>query len=222
MKQLIFVGAGGLGKEILSYVEDEIQSLTLNDAKIKGFLDDSKQNFSASQIPYPYLGTVSDYAIGKDDYFLICIGQISFRNQVIQYLKNHKAQFFSYIHHTAIISKQAKIGHGVLIAPYSLVNASAIVEDFCLLNMFNSIGHDSHLGAGSVLSPYCTLNGNVKTGQNLFMGTRSSVLRGLSIGDNVTVSAHTCVRKNINSNLFIQDTPKVGVTTSLSCAEFLQ
>ena len=64
---------------------------------------------------------------------------------------------------------------------------------------------DSSIGSHGILSPYCTLNGNVKTGHTLFMGTRASILPKTNAGNNCTISAHTALKTEVGDGIIIQD-----------------
>ena len=81
-----------------------------------------------------------------------------------------------------------------------------MIEERSILNIFTSIGHDSIIGKGAILSSYCTLNGNVVVGNNLFMGTRSSVLLKSQIGNNCSISAHSVADGIIDDNIMVKDT----------------
>ncbi len=206
MKNLIIVGAGGFGKEIYSYIIDNINNNVIQEYVFKGFVDDDEQNFISLNFPQErWLGTIDDYQYIADDYVIIAIGNIKSRNIIIKKLAKRKVNFYTFIHHSVFIGPNTKIGKGTIICPNSIVQTNANISDHCVLNIYCSIGHDSHLGEGSVLSPYCTLNGNVKTGADLFMGTRSTLLLQTMIGKNCIISAHTVVRGTVGDNMMIKD-----------------
>ena len=205
MKNLIIIGAGGFGKEMFEYINHDIKNGFLKDIKIKGFLDSSEESFKRANIPTNFLGSEDDYEIQNNDTFLVAIGSVSVSSKVYEKLEKRGANFFTYIHSTAIVANSAKIGKGVIICPYCIVNAQATIKDYSDLNIFSSVGHDSKLGKGCILSPYVTLNGNVIIGDNVFIGTKSAVLLGSSIGNKCIISANTTVKGVIKDNFMIKD-----------------
>lgn len=207
MNNIIIVGAGGFAKELYSYMALDIENKILNNHIIKGFLDISKDAFLDMKIDSLYLGDENNYQIEENDLFIVAIGNIKLRQKIINKLKTLNAKFFTYIHSSVIIAKNATIGEGVIICPNSIIQANAVVMDYCVINIFSSVGHDSTIGKNSILSPYCTLNGNVIAGDKLFMGTRSTILLGMSVGNNCTISAHTVLRSDIGDGIIVQDKP---------------
>jgi sugar O-acyltransferase (sialic acid O-acetyltransferase NeuD family) len=202
MKEIIIIGAGGFGKEIYSYIQDDLQKGYLKNIKIKGFIDDNK---NIDVIDSLYLGNIDEYIYRKEDYIIVAIANVFIRNRIINKLKNKNVNFYKYIHHSAFISLDAKIEKGTIICPHSIIQTNTHIKEFSILNIFSSIGHDSVLGKNSILSPYSSLNGNVKTGDNLFMGTRATILLGSSLGSNCTISAHTVVKGKIGDNYMFKD-----------------
>lgn len=205
MKNIVFVGAGGLAKELYYYLQSEISLGKLVDTTIKGFVDFDKENFDKLNLDDNlYLGCDDSFQYADDDYALIAIGDMKIRNKVIAKLESNSVNFYTFIHSTAYISPDAVIGKGVIVSPYAMINVSAKVEDHCMINTYSSVAHDCILGRGSVLSSYCTINGDVTTGENLFMGTRSTILLGKTIGKNCTISAHTCVGIDLDDGSMVK------------------
>lgn len=69
------------------------------------------------------------------------------------------------------------------------------------------IGSRNNIGKGFVIHQHCTVGHKVNgsgsgntIGNNVKMYCNSSVLGALTIGDNVTIGAHTMVNKNIKAN----------------------
>lgn len=197
MKNIIIVGSGGFAKELFGYIESEIKKNILKECYVKGFLDISFEAYQEMKIDSKYLGSENEYTIEDEDEFLIAVGNIELKEEIISTLLEKNAKLMTYIHSTAIVDLGAKVGEGVVICPFCMVNNQAIIEDYSMLNIYSSVAHDSKLGKYSILSPYATLNGNVNSDEKLFMATRSSVLPGVNIGKSCVVSAGTVVAKDM-------------------------
>ena len=50
-------------------------------------------------------------------------------------------------------------------------------------------------------------SGKVKIGNNVFIGTKTTILKGVEVGDNVIIGANSLVNKNIPSNVVVAGNP---------------
>lgn len=200
MKQLIIVGSGGLAKELYGYISQDISKGFLQNLEIKGFLDSSRSIFESSGINSVYLGSETEYSVNAEDVFLVAIGTPLIREKIFKKMQGMGVEFFSYVHSTSFVDESAKLGKGVIICPFSMVNGQAEIGDFTLMNIYSSVAHDSKVGKNSILSPYSTLNGEVIAGKGLFMGTRATILPKVCIGNDCTLSAGVVVSKSMPDN----------------------
>ncbi len=74
--------------------------------------------------------------------------------------------------------------------------------------MVSILDHDHHY---EMDKKTLTLNGYktapIKIGNNVWIGDKCTVLKGVTIGDNVVVGAHTLVHKNVPSGVVIGGNP---------------
>jgi acetyltransferase-like isoleucine patch superfamily enzyme len=59
------------------------------------------------------------------------------------------------------------------------------------------VGHEAHIGAGSVLNPGANIAGGVVLGKGVLVGTGAQVLQYLTVADGATVGAGAVVTKNV-------------------------
>lgn len=203
MINLILIGSGGFTKEILGYLESDLEKGYLNNICLKGILDDSKENYLSSRISLEYLGKIKDYKIKEDDRFLLGIGSNPARNIVLDYLESQHAQFFTYIHSSCYVNPSAKIGEGLIMAPFCIINADVTLGKHALINSYSGIGHDCVIGDRLIQYPYAAINGDCKIGDNLTMGTKATVFPQVTLGNNCTITSHSYVKSNKGDNRFI-------------------
>lgn len=199
---LIFVGAGGFFLELYEYIANDINTKILPDLTIKGVLDDK---IPEKSLAVPYLGTVDAYQSVENDIFVIAIGNVGHREAVYNKLKDKCASFLTYIHPTSLVSPTARLGEGVIVCPMAIINAAAVVGVNVSINVNVSIGHEAFVGSHSVLSPYGALNGAASIGRKVFLGTRSTVFPGVSVGDECIIDSHSAVRKNADKQFLLSD-----------------
>ena len=131
MKNLYIIGAGGLGRNVLSYALDIMT--VQNEWRIKGFLNSQKYIDALDDIDslnYKICESLEGHRISEQNVYVFAISDVSIREKMCKKLKDDGAVFVNIIHPTAIISKTAVLGEGIIIAPYSTVGANAIIEDF--------------------------------------------------------------------------------------------
>ena len=116
MKDLLIVGAGGFGREILQWVKD------INKAEkiwnILGFLDDKTSALCDIECDYKIIGAIKTWIPQKNEHFVIAIANPSTKEMITKNLEGRGAKFVSIIHPTAIISEFSKLGRGVVVYPY--------------------------------------------------------------------------------------------------------
>ncbi|GAA0670451.1 acetyltransferase [Rheinheimera tangshanensis] len=198
MKNLVFVGGGGFFLELFDYIKRDL-SVT-EKFSIKGIIDDVK---TQSELPLRLLSNVEDYDPEIDDVFLITLGSPLNRDKLYKSLKMKGACFISYIHPSAYIAETASIEEGCIVAPYSIVNAKAVIKANVAVNVHCSVGHESNLGQSSVLSPYSAVNGNAIVGDQCFLGTRATVFPKMVLGDKSIVDSHSYVKSNVDSKSIV-------------------
>jgi len=149
MRNLIILGASGLGREVY----DLAKYCHGNDAdfKVKGFLDDNPSVMMNSGYP-PVIGTITDYEIQSDDVFFCGIGNVYSKKNTVEIILGKGGQFISLVHPAAIISSSSCIGTGVAIKAFCVISNNVIIEDFTYLQSSVIIGHDVHIGK------YCQVN----------------------------------------------------------------
>lgn len=80
------------------------------------------------------------------------------------------------IHKTAIIAKSAKIGRGVAIGPYVVIEDNVEIGDKTIIYAGSYIGHDVKIGSS------CLFYANVSIRERVVIGNRVSIQSGSTIG----------------------------------------
>lgn len=186
---LVIVGAGGFGRELLQYAIDASRSM--QELSVKGFLDDDvrKAVKSVNQLGARIVGNTTDYRIDFCDRLLISIGDPATRRSIFERLHQRGAKYFTLVHPTAYVAPTAHLEQGCIVAPFAFVGSFAHIECNALLNLYAVAGHDVRIGAHSVLSPHAVVNGGSIVGQQVFIGTHAVTAPGVRIGGGCKVSA---------------------------------
>jgi len=204
MYNIVIVGAGGFGREVYILAKDTFPNVKY---KIKGFLDDNLRVLDDYSMDIRVISNIDSYMVEEQDRFLIAIGNVDMKKNIITKLKVKGAQFLTLIHPTAIVVNTAKIGKGVIIYPYVIVSDCVQLGDFVLMNSYSSCGHDVKVGKYCILSPHATLNGFVILEDEVFLGTHTTVIPGKRVGYRSKISANSVVMRDVPPNKMVFGVP---------------
>jgi sugar O-acyltransferase (sialic acid O-acetyltransferase NeuD family) len=205
MIDLIIVGAGGFGREVLQYASDACADGV--GYRIKGFLDDNSAGLAAFATSVGIVGSVAEYEIQPQDRFIIAIGTPDVRRAVADRLTARGAQFLTIIHPRAYVAPTASLGAGCVICPFAFVGPYAKLGQHVALNTYASAGHDSSIGDCSVLSPYAVVNGHVVLEEQVFLGTHATVSVGKRVGRRAQISAGAVASRNVEARALAAGNP---------------
>ena len=205
MKNLIIIGAGGCGREVLQWAKD------INKAEprwnIKGFIDDSSSALEGKDCSVEIISGIDDYEIMPDDEFLCCIGTSDVREEITERLKSKGAVFTTLVHPTAVIADTCTLGEGVIIYPYALISDNAKIGAGCIINMHSTVAHDSVLGDYCTVSAHCDITGACTLGKRVFLGTTAHVVPGTSVGDGAYICAGSTVMTRLRPGTKVLGNP---------------
>lgn len=196
MRNILIYGSSGHAKMIIDIVH-----LNKN-YNITGFIDSYK---SAGEIIYGYelLGDLNMLSslIEKHNVFgiVIAIGDNNSRKNAHKKILsiNSKIKFISLVHPSAILSESVILGKGSVIMADVVINADAMIGEFCILNTKASFGHDSTMREYSSLASGVVVAGNVRIGRCSAICLGAAIIQQVSIGKHTVVGAGSLVLKSI-------------------------
>ncbi|KAA6322020.1 putative acetyltransferase EpsM [termite gut metagenome] len=206
MKNLIIIGAGGMGREVYNLA---IQCPEYNtDFIVKGFLDDNINALDKFDNYYPpILRDIKNYCVEENDFFTCSIGSVLLKKQCIEIISKKGGKFLSLIHPTVLINPTAKIGIGVLVFPYAKITSHTSVGDFALIQSFANIGHDVIVGDYTRIDTYVLCIGGVKIGNNVTIHSKVILNHKVVVEDNATVGAASFVIKRVEEGTTVYGNP---------------
>lgn len=203
-KDLIIVGAGGCGREVLQCVKD------VNKAEsrwnILGFINDIEDALDNYECDYSIIGTIEEW-IPKDNQEFVCAIADPFgKESVVKKLKKRGAVFTSVIHPTAYVSEYVEMGEGVIVYPYANISVNCKVGNFITL-LRAALGHDVEVDDYCTISSYCILGGSVKLEKRVFLGSHVVIIPHKKIGTEAVVGAGSVVMTNVRPGYHVIGNP---------------
>lgn len=193
--QLIIVGAGVFGSEVLSWFEDIPEADRAYE--FKGFLDD---NPNAAERGDLYLGTIDGYEPSEGDVFICSIGSTRARFEVCRRLEEKGWTFGTIVHPTARVDRTVTVSPGSIIAPFVYIGPGAKMGKHLILNVQATVGHDTVIGDACTLSSHTDLTGQAVLENGVYVGSHASVLQKVRVGEFATVGAGSVAVRAVKPN----------------------
>lgn len=194
MKDLIIVGAGGMGRTIYDMAREN--SDFEKEYVIKGFIDDNLNSLDGFKNYPPILGKISDYEIQPNDIFVCSIGGNS-RRACMESIILRGGDFFSMIHPTSRIGTNVHLGKGCYVGAFTTIASDAYIDDYNFIQSHTIIGHDVHIGKWNRIDSYVLCVGGIKIGEGCMIHTNAVLNHNVEIGNGAHVGACSFVVNSV-------------------------
>lgn len=199
MKIAIY-GAGGMGAEFLSIVE-EINKCENRWEDII-FVDDAGKEDNFLNYRMLRFEQIKNLYSNHDIEFTISVGEPIIRERLAD-----KIEKAGYTLATIISPRHDPLFHGVILEPGVVIMTPSIgIGSFAhigknvLLQSYCNIGHGTYIGDNSNVSCFVQISGGCKIGKNVFFGIQSVVKEGITIGDNAIIGMCAPVLRDVPAN----------------------
>jgi sugar O-acyltransferase (sialic acid O-acetyltransferase NeuD family) len=199
----VIVGAGGFGREVLSWALDCHEAGRL--PPVGGFIDDQEEAMAGFDVPR--LGPISDYSPAPGDRFVVAVGKPSSKRKLVEMLSDRGAEFATLIHPTAVVTRSASLGEGVIMTPFTMANPNAVLERFVTLISFSGLGHDARAGEFTTISSHVDVTGFAELGRDVFVASGARILPGVKVGDGATIGAGAVVIRRVKPGATVYTEP---------------
>jgi sugar O-acyltransferase (sialic acid O-acetyltransferase NeuD family) len=172
-----------------------------------GFFDDALP--SGTRIAgMRVLGGVSELNSYKHSLaVVVAVGDPAVKKKLVSTISNPNVFYPNLIHPEATLGENIKVGAGCIIAAGCRLTIDIALNDFVLLNLNTTIGHDVTIGSFSSVMPGVHLSGYVTLGEGVLIGTGASVLQHVTIQDGAIVGAGAVVNRTVEARKTVAGVP---------------
>ena len=179
--------------ELLGY---EIFFIASNENEQKKFIYKNKVILEKDVIQYKHI----DFSIG--------IGDGNLRKKISEKFSK-KLNFVNLIHPDTTISKTQKYKisqkKGIIVLAGVRISTNVKIDDFTIINLNSTVSHDTIIGKFCSIAPQVCILGNVKIGDNVWVGAGAIINQGLNykkrkIGGNSIIGSGSVVLDDCSSN----------------------
>jgi sugar O-acyltransferase (sialic acid O-acetyltransferase NeuD family) len=197
MKKITIIGAGGFGREVKMLIDQ----INHNEKKYDfiGFYDDNVQSETIIN-GFKVLGSINELL--QIDYNLevvISIADPMIKKKIYETLNSNSfLSFPSIIHPNVLIgSDDVIVGYGCIICASNIITVNVSIENFVILNLACTVGHDTKIGDYCSFMPSVNISGEVDIENSVYVGTGAKIINLLTIGNSTIVGAGAVVSKSL-------------------------
>lgn len=189
------IGAGGLGREIDSWIcSDKASNL-----EVEGFWDDNLEALNKFNLSKGVIGTINDDNLSEN--LLIGIMDCDFKEKIFEAIdKKKRHSILSYIHESVLIGSRIQLDEGVVIFPNAVISCDVKIGRGAFINLGTHVGHDVAIGDYVSIMPNVDLGGNSIIENNVFIGSGSTILPGVKILAHTRIGAGSVIVKTIKES----------------------
>jgi UDP-3-O-[3-hydroxymyristoyl] glucosamine N-acyltransferase len=203
MKEIVIIGAGDLGKEVVWLIEDiNKQSPTY---LILGFLDDDESKTGKEFYGYKVLGKI-DILNGLESKHqikaVIAIQYGDIRKRIAETYKNF-TQWETIIHPSAVIASSAWIEKGCIIFPHVTISVDSRLGKFGLFYIHSTICNDCRIGEYVSVMSDVSVSEHALIGDKTYLSAGCTVYPHITVGKDVKAAVGSTIVKNCDDGLKI-------------------
>ncbi|WVU41687.1 pilin glycosylation protein [Fusobacterium polymorphum] len=144
--------------------------------------------------------------IGTNKFF-IGFGNMKYRKKVFDYFINNGWEAVNIIHPDAVVSKNARLGKGILIECGCLITPNPVIGNNVVVNTGSQVNHDNIIEDNVYIASGVILSGGIKIGENTLLDDGVIITLGCSVGKNSLIGAGAVVTKNIPDKVVAYGSP---------------
>lgn len=204
MKNLIIIGAGGMGRTIYS---NALESVGYGEGfVVKGFIDDNLQALDGFENYPPIIDTIKDYVPQLDDVFVSSIGGAA-RRPCMEEIIGRGGEFMELIHQTSRIYTNAKLGKGNFIGAYSVIGNDTVIGDYNMIQSYTVIGHDARIGNWNRIDTHVTCVGGIVIEDEVNIHTSAVISHNVRVETGAHVGALSFVIRKVKAGTTVMGIP---------------
>ncbi|GAB2614354.1 NeuD/PglB/VioB family sugar acetyltransferase [Pseudactinotalea suaedae] len=203
MTDLVVVGAGGFGREVL----DVAYACGLTDCVVVDDAPSADNIERLGRMGARHLGTIDDWLTADIRApYLIGVGHPTTRSKIAQRIGG-RASAATLVHPSATIGRATILGAGSVVCAGAALSNNVELGRHVHVNPNATIGHDTVLGDMVSVNPGAVVSGACTVDTGVLLGAGSVVLQDVVVGRFATVGAAACVVRDVPPRAVVKGVP---------------
>ena len=210
MKNIVIVGAGGVGREV-SLIIQQINMLepTWN---LLGYIDDNPANWGNVVNGYAVLGGIDSLLMMDSSVqVVIAIANYKVKKRIVEKLDG-KFKFATIVHPKIWIHDFMEIGDGCIVYEGAILTANISIGNHVIISPKCGVGHDTVIKDYVSLLWNVNISGNDYIEEGVMFGSGSTIIQGKKVGKGSTIGAGAVVIDDVPAEV-----TAVGVPAKVIC-----
>jgi sugar O-acyltransferase (sialic acid O-acetyltransferase NeuD family) len=183
MRQLLIIGAGGLGRE----TAEVVRAINAQEPTwaLAGFLDDHPERVGDAIDGVPVLGPVALAAGYPDAAIVVCTGNprdYFSRRRIVDRLDLPPSRYATLVHPAAAVPRSVQIGCGTVLLASVVATAGVRVGAHCVVMPAVVLTHDDVIGEYVTIGAGARLGGRVTVGDEAYIGAGALIREDCAVG----------------------------------------
>ncbi|WP_018503393.1 NeuD/PglB/VioB family sugar acetyltransferase [Parafrankia discariae] len=205
MRDLVVVGGGGHGRELVELVG--AVNAGRPRYRLLGVLDDARPDPDLlAAAGTSHLGPVG-LLCELDAEYVVGIGSPNARRAIDLAATGWGRHPATLVHPRAVVGRAVTLGPGSVVCALASVTTNVRTGRHVHLNVAATVAHDCRLGDYVTLAPGARLSGTVTLGDRVTVGTGATVIQGLGIGPGAVVGAGAVVVRDLPAEVVAVGVP---------------
>ena len=201
-KKILILGGEGNGGVIANAILDA-NNRGFTEWICDGYLND-RYPIGTDIDSFKVRGTLKDVPqyLEEGYYFINAILRIDNqceRIDMINSLKIPDTRWATFIHPTAYVAPNTKLGPGCVIMPLVAVSSNTKFGKGCIVMVAATVGHDNKIGDYCHIAAQACVGSCLTVGTGVHIGLNSTIRENLTIGDFSTLGMGAVLTKNIGN-----------------------
>ena len=201
-KKVLILGGGG-NASVIGYAMVDAFNNGYSELEFSGYINDRDK---VNEIEaYPVLGGLKDIPelIKRDYYFINAIGKIGVQQEriaLIESLKIPDDRFVTFIHPSAYVAPNVKLGCGCVIMPNFSISPGTCLGKCCRVMIGAVIGHNNIIGQYCFFAAASCTGAYISIGDGVFISLNATLREFIKIGNYSTVGMGAVLLNSIGEN----------------------
>jgi sugar O-acyltransferase (sialic acid O-acetyltransferase NeuD family) len=193
--KLFILGAGGFGRELLSWIR--YYALPFEFA---GFLDNQKSGDGI-------VGRIDDHHPRKGNRYIAALGAPDDRKATTSQIEAAGGRFTNIVSPYVMLASPLPEDSGVVVLGNASVGNDVQISRHTLIQGFSVIGHEITVGAYSTVSSFVFIGGGARIGASVTIHPHATILPKVSVGEGAIVGAGSVVTRTVQPHTTVFGNP---------------